>query len=401
MSNYTHYVFPAGAEQCVRLHPGGSNACTVTSDMLSNLNFTNFQDFFPAYCLNPGPPIDDGCPYGFCPNADIGGPFVRVSAYLTNHFVAILIFHDPEGLKASFWSQILSVYSIIIPCVIAIITRSLTRIHAILATTTAGSPLNIYIVIYAIRTMWGNANHLGPTLRRGQIIPRIMVLGALVAWIGLTVYIMLPSHLSHFVQVDCERKAGAQLVPDFYFLHVVLFRNAQLSGPWKWTMISPVPLAVVSWIIAIWRRRREIWSPGKQYSPRFWRVWQVVGDNYPFIKYASVVVIPFVYWVLIIELGTMETNDNRFTLTFGQVLEMFVALPPMIQVARLIPRFYRWFIDLSWVRFVTCRPQRRGGSSMAIPLVLGSAPYEKYDKDDAKTHPPSPSIIQTGTIKIS
>jgi hypothetical protein len=32
-----------------------------------------------------------------------------------------------------------------------------------------------------------------------------------------------------------------------------------------------------------------------------------------------VVVIPFVYWVATIELGMLNSNDNHFTITFGQV----------------------------------------------------------------------------------
>lgn len=44
-----------------------------------------------------------------------------------------------------------------------------------------------------------------------------------------------------------------------------------------------------------------------------------MGEYFPFIHFVSAVVIPFTYWVACIELGVYETNENQFTLTFGQV----------------------------------------------------------------------------------
>lgn len=45
----------------------------------------------------------------------------------------------------------------------------------------------------------------------------------------------------------------------------------------------------------------------------------VVGEYFPFIHFISVVVIPFLYWVACIEIGVYNSNENQFTLTFGQV----------------------------------------------------------------------------------
>jgi len=45
----------------------------------------------------------------------------------------------------------------------------------------------------------------------------------------------------------------------------------------------------------------------------------VVGDYFPFVHFISLVVIPFMYWVACIELGVYNSNENQFTLTFGQV----------------------------------------------------------------------------------
>ena len=45
----------------------------------------------------------------------------------------------------------------------------------------------------------------------------------------------------------------------------------------------------------------------------------VVGEYFPFIHFVSIVAIPFMYWVACIELGVYNSNENEFTLTFGQV----------------------------------------------------------------------------------
>lgn len=69
------------------------------------------------------------------------------------------------------------------------------------------------------------------------------------------------------------------------------------------------------------------------------------------------VALPFIYWVATIELGLINSNDNKFTLSFGQVLAVFVAVPPVISVARLAPEWYNWAINLTWVRRMTGRPK--------------------------------------------
>jgi len=86
----------------------------------------------------------------------------------------------------------------------------------------------------------------------------------------------------------------------------------------------------------------------------------VVGEYFPFIHFISIVVIPFAYWVACIELGVYKSNDNEFMLTFGQVLALFVAVPPFIQVCKLAPGLYRWFYDLTWLRRIDGdRPKSR------------------------------------------
>lgn len=56
---------------------------------------------------------------------------------------------------------------------------------------------------------------------------------------------------------------------------------------------------------------------------------RTVVKNYPFLRFWSVVAIPTVYWIGIIELGILSENDDHFSLTFGQVsfVGTLVSLP--------------------------------------------------------------------------
>jgi hypothetical protein len=82
---------------------------------------------------------------------------------------------------------------------------------------------------------------------------------------------------------------------------------------------------------------------------------------------------------------------------------LFVALPPLIDVLKISPKFGRWFADLAWVRLITLRRQRLESDEhvhiVALPLdpvdldlldsptVLGRTKTEvpaskKWDQDD-------------------
>jgi hypothetical protein len=122
----------------------------------------------------------------------------------------------------------------------------------------------------------------------------------------------------------------------------------------------------------------------------------MVGHDYPFVHFMSVVTLPFVFWLSTIEISLLSSNDNKFQSSFGQVcpplssvalsclirdpqiLALFVALPPLVSVLELVPRCGRWFWDLSWVRLISFRPQhsRRGSLDRddIFPLDLTGEP---------------------------
>jgi len=367
-SNFTSdpSVYPSGAG-CFRAAFEARSSptdCLVKNDMVSFLNLTSGdfrKSYLTAYCA-VGAPSDDGCPYGFCPNNDIAGPPVRISMYLTNFFVAILIFHqrDQESINQNFWAQIMSLYTLIFACGISILLDTLTRFHAILTIAMAGSPLTFYIFVYALRSIWDGQHRLASVVGKGQILPRTLVLSALGIWIALFIYILMPSH-ANFYQRSCENAfegINALILRYFYALPILLFIDASTEG--KWLGSSPLLLTTLAWTIAIILQRKNIWPTGERYRPRFRKVWAVIKYNYPFIQFVSIVFLPFGYWVATIEVAlhvTLGSNDDHFDPSFGQILAVFVTVPPMIAVAKLVPRLYKWFIDLTWVRILTCRQQ--------------------------------------------
>ncbi|KAF8498942.1 hypothetical protein BU17DRAFT_59222 [Hysterangium stoloniferum] len=347
--------FPPDTSLCVANQPAD---CIITDQMISFLNITGYESYFQAYCLSP--PQHDGCPFGFCPNSDIGGPLVRISAYITNLLTAILIFYGHKKLQQSMWSQILNVYSLLITCAISIILKQLTKIHAIIAITTAGSPVSLYLVFYAIRSMWGGSHRMEHAvtsntklphniMRQPYFIYRMLVITGLGIWIALAIYILLPRNVSNFIQVSCEGTIGSNVFKYFFILPFVLFGilAKEFGTPGAALAGLPIALLVLSWVIPIWRCCSEIRKKGT-----FTSLWQIMYERYPFIHFATTVVLPFGYWVFLVEVGVMMSNDNTWSITFGQVLAVFVALPPFIQVMPLIPRCHPWFRGLTWVRIL-------------------------------------------------
>ncbi|KAF8522715.1 hypothetical protein BU17DRAFT_15407, partial [Hysterangium stoloniferum] len=304
------------------------------------------------YCLNP--PQDDGCPYGYCPNADVGGSLVRISAYLTNFLVATIIFYNENVPKDPIWSQILTVYSLLIACFISILRQELSRIHAIIAVVIASSPTSAYIVIYAIRSIFWGGHRMGAVFGKRRIV--VAAIATLPFWIALAAYTMFPKNQSSFTQISCEQALGWGEFKAFLFLPFVLYVwVTDGTGLFGHVLLAlPVEIVVISWSIAILRSRHDIWPRGERFRFRFRQVWHVIAKRYPFILFLSVVIIPSGYWVIVIELGAADSQDDRWSLTFGQVLAMFVTIPPIIEASRLVRRIIPWFTDLRWVRLLTC-----------------------------------------------
>ncbi|CAL1708936.1 unnamed protein product [Somion occarium] len=354
---------------------------TVTQNMLNFLNLTSDAGLYrQAYCVNPA--SDDSCPFGYCPNGDIAGPLVRIASYITNLCLSILIFYSPKSAEDAFWSQVLSIYSLLITCVVSIFQTSLTRFHAAIATVITGSPLSFYLFIYCVASFWYKKHRLNGIVGEGHLAARSLILIAGVVWVCLLVYILVPTHFSDFSQESCE----TQLIPLANYLYVFPFRVLPFLRTEVPSLLVLVvgflSLTVISWIVAILLQRKTIWPPGEKWSPHFGRTWSVIGRNYSFLHFVSIVVIPTAYWISVVEIGCgVALNDLEFSLSFGQVMAMFVALPPLLSTLRLYKVFFNWLKDLAWVRRLSGRPRKRSLEDHTA-LSGAAAPTGRHDDGD-------------------
>ncbi|KAF9781550.1 hypothetical protein BJ322DRAFT_230258 [Thelephora terrestris] len=326
------------------------NNCSITNNMVNFLNLTgqNYKPYLAAYCLSPQP--NDDCPFGFCPNPDIAGLWVRIANYITGFCVALLIFYAPDRVKDAFWSQVLLTYSLLLTCGISLLQGQLTRFHSIVLISIVCSPVNVYFTGYAIRSFW-SVHRLDNVLGKRKNTRRLMVFLSVAIWTAALIYVYLPQRFTNFAQDSCR---GSSAVEAF-------FLGAPFVYAWALTTLGPagililfiflaIPILIIfAWFVAIIRRRREIWASSGVCCASFGKVWRPIVHHYPFLRFCSVVVIPTAYWIAIVELGIFGGNDETSPLTFSQVLAMFATVPPMIEVARLVPRLWRWLITFAWL----------------------------------------------------
>jgi hypothetical protein len=183
---------------------------------------------------------------------------------------------EPQAITEAYWSQILTLYSILVAAVISIGQTQLTKFHAIIAIELVASPLTFYVAIYAIRSMFGHKHRLDHLLGRGKVHYRMLALGTVALLIGFFIYVMIPAHLQQFSQASCDAKS--MLVKLSFLLPVILFAGVIIEGGLIGgiIVILPFALAVLSWVAGVYLRRHQLWySTGRRKNPSFWDVWCV------------------------------------------------------------------------------------------------------------------------------
>ncbi|KAF7364918.1 hypothetical protein MVEN_00362300 [Mycena venus] len=379
MSNSFSLHFP-DRDPCFGDSSNSSSVCQVpTLDMINFLNISNPSAYLAAYCLNPP---GDSCAFGYCPNPDVASPAVRISTYLTTIISAILVLYSPDDVQASFFSRLLNVYSLIIAAIISIANRNLTKPHTVVALGLAASPLSVYLIIYVIRSMIGNQNRLETVFGKGKWLNRGAVMTLLPVWLAVLVFSALPESTWNFQQSACDEVVDEGHVISLFFkpflLLFVVFPESAIIG---------FGLFVIAWGTAIYLQRQEIWKKNKKLP--FQRMWRKVVDAYPFIHFCTVILFPHFFWLVNIEVGVSALLKETFTYTYGQILALLVAIPPLIQLCLLLPRLLHWFADLTWVRLLTCRrdrpragySQQRSASEFSLPLVTPSPKSTLYSSN--------------------
>jgi len=189
--------------------------------------------------------------------------------------LAILIFYSPRRVQEAFWSQVLTVYSLLITCLVAIARGDLTRFHALVVLSLIFSPITVYFIAYAVRSFWSGQHRLESVLGRTRYLRRSVILLAGSLWLGLFIFVYLPKGVDRFAQASCK---NTSVIESFFLIVPLLFMGVGATAG----LIYPVVLftlimlsMIVTWIVAIYLRRKEIWPPGEPYRPRFVKVWSV------------------------------------------------------------------------------------------------------------------------------
>ncbi|KAI0795499.1 hypothetical protein C8Q75DRAFT_746302 [Abortiporus biennis] len=331
----------------------GGDCCSnapVTPAMIDYLNITNTKSYFQAYCVNPA--SDDDCPYGYCPNPDVAGVLVRLSQYVTSLCLSVLLFYSPEDAQTAFWAQMITVYSMIAGVGISIIRSDITRFHSVVAVVMIGSPLNFYLIVYAVISFWYSKHRLVVLFGPGRIINRVFVIVAGALWITLLAITFSDGYKKNFKQISCDdgnlTGAISRLAYVFPFFVIPV-----LSAGVDVAFLLPICLTIIGWIVAIVLQRKYIWRQGERWSPHFGRIWSITGREYSFIHFMLIGVIPTAYWITVIELACVYSSDDaEVPASYGQILALFVALPPLVSVSMLTPRCIQWFLGLAWVKFL-------------------------------------------------
>lgn len=187
---------------------------------------------------------------------------------------AVLIFYSPRRVKAAFWSQTLITYSLLITCITSLFQGSLSRFHAIILVSIVCSPVNVYFSGYSIRAFW-SSHRLDPVLGKKQYARRGLVFLSIGAWIAILVYAYLPSSHTKFAQEACR---GSSVAEGFFlgapFIYAYALVTVGPAGILLLFLFLMIPILIaIAWVVAIIRRRKEIWPPGKPWRPRFGKVW--------------------------------------------------------------------------------------------------------------------------------
>ncbi|KAJ7442157.1 hypothetical protein B0H11DRAFT_2251599 [Mycena galericulata] len=346
-----------------------SSICQVPSAaMIAFLNITNPTTYLDVYCINP--PVDS-CAFGYCPNPDVASPAVRYSTYFTSIVAAILVLYSPEDVISSFFAQLLNVYSLIVAAIIAIAGHNLTKMHSIVALTLAASPLSVYLVFYVFRSLLGKHTRLNAVFGSGKWLNRLLVLVMIPLWAGVLVFTALPTATWNFQQAACDATVADHHITSLFFLPFIEF-FAVFPEAGAAIIVSVVAM----WGTAIYRLRKVIWAKHNKILP-IGRLWRKVVVQYPVIQMYSVILLPHAFWIFNIEVGLAYLSPHEtFTATYGQLLAIFVTVPPFIQLCLILPRLWPWFLDLAWVRYISRRQDapyrgKRPDDGSSLPMQEG------------------------------
>ncbi|KAJ7475047.1 hypothetical protein FB451DRAFT_1558217 [Mycena latifolia] len=313
----------------------------------------SFPDYITVVCqrpdlITPSQCIVGGSNWTRCPNSDVSGILVRFSAYMANLLLGIVLMYSPAESSTAVWTQLLTVYSLLISAIIAIGNGDMSRFHSGMTTFLVMSPLSSTLVVYAILGFCGRSHRLDSILskRREHLLPRLLVIAFGIISLALIIFTSA-ANADHFTANPCEAdtyyKTAEGILLNLLFIPytgviLVIMLIANLGGAESFAgiavlAITPFIIVLVSFVYGLVEQRHLLAQQYKVQNDRWkiWVMWDVLAVQYPLLHFYSVFFVPMVYWILVNEIRTIGTPDNMFSSSFGQILALFVILPPLLQ----------------------------------------------------------------------
>ncbi|KAJ7651448.1 hypothetical protein B0H17DRAFT_1102149 [Mycena rosella] len=250
--------------------------------------------------------------WGGCPNPDVAGILVRVSAYMANVLFGIVLMYSPKEASTAVGTQLLTVYFLLVSGIIAIGDGDLLRSHAAMTVFLVMSPL-----------------------RREHLLTRLLVIDFVIISLALATFTALakPRYFS----------------PDPCIIDIDGYKTKEILMSLLFIPYAAIPYLLVPVMIfdcqqcGTGQRR----FPAKQYKiqsnrSKFWVTWCVLTVPYPLLHFCGVFLVPMMpdSWV---------PPDNIFSMSFGQVLAIFVVFSPLLQVIQMTPMMWPWFRNLAFI----------------------------------------------------
>ncbi|KAJ7663607.1 hypothetical protein B0H17DRAFT_308319 [Mycena rosella] len=336
-----------------------------------------FADYVTAVCQRPDRMTVDQCfirdtNWGGCPNPDVAGILVRVSAYMANLLLGIVLMYSPKEASAAVWTQLLTIYSLLVSGIIAIGNGDMLRSHAQITVFLVMSPLSSTLFVYAVLGCCGRPHRLDSILSKhlDHLLNRLLVIGFAVISLALVIFAAMAK--PHYFSPDpCRFQLDGMLEAKEILLNllfipyvaiaalVVLMVSDPNAALGFLVLMLPFIMLVLSFVYTVVKQNHLLAEQYKVQNNewKFWVMWQVLEVQYPFVHFCGVFLVPMLYWILVIEARLSDTADNIFALSFGQVLAIFVVLPPLLQAIQMTPMAWAWFRNLPFICFVCRRSQ--------------------------------------------
>jgi hypothetical protein len=241
---------------------------------------------------------------------------------MANLLLGIVLMYSPEESSTAVWTQLLTVYSLLISGIIAIGSNNLSRFHSGMTIILVMSPLvrpylfippylsdddppqSSTLVVYAILGFCGRSHRLDSILskRREHLLPRLLVISFAIIAVSLIFFGAIAND-SHFTASPCEPesafKSKSGIISNLMFIPYagvieVLLIAATITSATQGDraiegifaaiilgVLTPVIILIGSVIYGAIKKRRVLAKAFKAQNNR-WKIWVAWYVYYPF-----------------------------------------------------------------------------------------------------------------------